>query len=341
MDGTILVATASQGVLRSSDDGATWYRIGLRQGLEFDAVVRCLAVDPRRPEVIYAGADVGLARSEDAGVTWERIGSPMNGSHVWSLAIDPNDPECMLAGTGAPSRAAIFRTTDGGANWDRLPPQLPESCAGVSRPRILTTAWDQVDGKTAWFGVEEGGLWRSRDRGGTWERIDGTPRSLPHGVTNSDIHCIVVLDGPPKTIVVAVVNALFVSQDDGETWTRQGTRETYGSYYTRLVTRLPGTDDLLLGIGDGTPGTMTRIFRSTDLAATWTESTLDTPANSTTWAFAVHPADPALVFAGTKYGHLFRSADAGRSWAKEWREFPEITDVAWTPAVAAAPTAHH
>jgi len=341
MDGTILVATASQGVLRSSDDAATWHRIGLHQALEYDAVVRCLAVDPRNPQVIYAGADAGVARSDDAGVSWQRIDSPMNDSHVWSLNIDPNDPECMLAGTGAPSRAAVFRTTNGGAHWDRLPPQIPEFCPGVSRPRILTTAWDHVDGKTAWFGVEEGGLWRSRDRGDTWERIDGTPQSLPHGVTNSDIHCITVLDGPPKTIVVAVVNALFVSQDDGETWIRQGTRETYGIYYTRLVTRLPGTDDLLLGIGDGTPGTTTRIFRSTDLARTWAESTLDTPANSTTWAFGVHPANPALVFAGTKYGHLFRSTNAGRSWAKERREFPEITDVAWTPAVAAAPATHH
>jgi photosystem II stability/assembly factor-like uncharacterized protein len=340
MEGTILVATASQGVLRSSDDGATWYRIGLGQALEFDAVVRCLAVDPGNPEVIYAGADIGLGRSGDAGVTWQRVDSPMNGMHVWSLAIDSDDPDCVLAGTGAPSRAAVFRTVDGGKSWDRLPPQIPEFCAGVSRPRILTAAWDPVDGSTAWFGVEEGGLWRSPDRGDTWERVDGTPRTLPQGVTNSDVHCVVVLEGPPKTIVAAVVNALFVSQDDGRTWSRQDTRQAYGIYYTRLVTRIPGTNELLLGIGDSTPGTTTRILRSTDLARTWTESALDTPANSTVWAFAVHPADPALVFAGTKYGHLFRSADAGRTWAKEWREFPEITDVAWTPAVAAAPAGH-
>ena len=340
MAGTILVATAGQGVLSSADDGTTWYRISPGQEVEFDAVVRCLAVAPGDPRVILAGADTGLIRSDDAGVTWHRVDTAMNGMHIWSLAIDPGAPDHMLAGTGAPSRAAVFRTVDGGESWDRLPPEIPEFCAGVNRPRVLTTAWDHTGRGGAWFGIEEGGLWRTHDDGDTWQRLDGTPASLPLGVTNSDIHCVVILDGPPKTIVVAVVNALFVSQDDGRSWARQDTRAKHGIYYTRLVTRLPGTDDLLLGIGDGTPGTMTKILYSTDLARTWTEATLDTPANSTVWAFGVHPADPALVFAGTKYGHLLRSTDAGRSWQKEWREFPEITDVAWTPAVAAGPAAH-
>jgi photosystem II stability/assembly factor-like uncharacterized protein len=98
---------------------------------------------------------------------------------------------------------------------------------------------------------------------------------------------------------------------------------------------------VLLGIGDGTPGTKTRVFRSDDLVRTWQEATFDTPPNSTVWAFGTHAGDPDLVFAGTKYGHLLRSADGGRTFAKEWREFPEITDVAWTPAVAAdAPATH-
>src|SRR5215470_16624104 len=113
MEGTILVATAGQGVLSSADDGRTWYRISLGQDIEFDAVVRCLAVHPDDPRVIYAGADAGLVRSDDA-VTWHRVDSPMNGRQVWSLAIDPGDPARILAGTGAPSRAAVFRTTDSG-----------------------------------------------------------------------------------------------------------------------------------------------------------------------------------------------------------------------------------
>ncbi|MFI7298895.1 WD40/YVTN/BNR-like repeat-containing protein [Streptomyces sp. NPDC050121] len=340
MQGTILVATAGQGVLRSSDDGATWYRVGLGQALEFDAVVRCLAVHPEQPNVVYAGADVGLVRSDDAGVTWHRVDSPLNDRTIWSLAIDPNDADFMIAGTGAPSRAAVFRTADGGAHWDRLPPQIPEFCAGVSKPRVLTATVDRYDPKNLWFGIEEGGLWRSRDRGDTWDRVDGTPATLPDGVTNSDIHCVLVLEGPPKTVVCVVVNALFVSQDDGRTWTRTDTRKEWGIYYTRLVKQIPGTNELLLGIGDATPGTLTRIFRSTDLAQTWQEASLDMPANSTVWAFGVHPADARVAFAGTKYGHLFRSTDAGRTWVKEWREFSEITDVAWTPAIAATPEGH-
>lgn len=340
MQGTILVATAGQGVLRSNDDGATWNRIPLGQGLEFDSVVRALAVHPDRPEVIYAGAEVGLARSDDGGTRWTRVATPFDDRHVWSIAVDPHDPDTLLVGTGAPSRAAMYRTCDGGATWDRVGPELPEHCAGVSKPRILTTTFDHVDGKSAWFGVEEGGLWRSRNRGESWDRVDGTAEELPDGVTVSDVHCVVVLDGPPKTIICIVVNALFVSTDDGLTWTRTGTKSTWGIYYTRLVHRLPGSNSVLLGIGDGTPGTTTRIFRSDNLAATWHEATLDVPANSTVWAFGTHSTDPDLVFAGTKYGHLFRSTDGGRTFTKEWREFPEITDVAWTPAVAADPPAH-
>lgn len=341
MQGTILVATAGQGVLRSSDDGVTWARIGLGQDLEFDAVVRCLAVHPENPDVIYAGADAGLARSDDAGATWTRVPSPFDDMTVWALAIDPQRPACMLVGTGAPSRAVVHRTEDAGATWTRLPPELPEFCAGVSKPRILTCAWDHADGTGAWFGVEEGGLWHSPDRGDTWDRLDGRPEERPDGVTHSDVHCIVVLDGPPTTHVVAVVNALHTSQDGGRTWTRTDTKATWGIYYTRLVAALADGSGILLGIGDGTPGTQARILRSDDLAATWQESTLDTPATSTVWAFGIHPDDPSLVFFGTKYGDLYRSTDGGRSWAKEWRAFPEITDVAWTPSVAPAPVAHH
>ena len=79
MKKTILVATAGQGILRSADNGKTWRRLDLGQDIEFDGVVRSLAVHPVDPFLVFAGADAGLCKSTDGGVNWRRIDSILNG----------------------------------------------------------------------------------------------------------------------------------------------------------------------------------------------------------------------------------------------------------------------
>lgn len=335
MQGTILVGTAGQGILRSVDDGASWHRLGLKESIEFDGVVRSLAVDPRDPQRIFAGADSGISLSTDGGAHFKRLPSPADGQTVWALAIDPRDSRVIFAGTGAPSRARMFRSTDAGASWQPLDIVLPEFCRGVNRPRILSIAVDPDDGNDVWFGVEEGGLWRSRDQGDSWARIDHEGGNI----ANPDIHAIDIIAASPsgpKTHLVLNVNSVYTSTDDGRSWAGVASRSRFdGMYYTRTVMQLAGQPDtLLIAIGDGTPGNRSQIYRSQDRGASWVSALLHTPPNSTVWAFGSHVSDPSLVFAGTKYGQLFRSTDGGRSWFKEWREFSEITAVTWTPFVA-------
>lgn len=335
MQGTILVGTAGQGILRSMDDGASWHRLGLKEAIEFDGVVRSLAVDPQDPMRIFAGADCGICLSTDGGAHFRRLPSPADGQTVWALTIDPSDPRHIFAGTGAPQRAVMFRSSDGGASWIRLGIELPEFCKGVNRPRILSICVDPDDGRDVWFGVEEGGVWRSRDRGETWQRVDNANGDI----TNSDIHAIAVLPASasgPKARLVLSVNSVYTSLDDGQSWTGVASKTRFdGMYYTRTVQTLPGrSDELLVAIGDGTPGTRSRIYRSADRGASWEPSVLHSAPNSTVWTFGGHASNPLLLFAGTKYGHLLRSTDGGKSWFKEWREFSEITSIAWTPAVA-------
>ena len=61
MQGTILVGTAGQGIVRSVDNGATWHRLGLKEAIEFDGVVRSLAVDPSDPARVLDGQGLGAA----------------------------------------------------------------------------------------------------------------------------------------------------------------------------------------------------------------------------------------------------------------------------------------
>ena len=331
---TLLVSTDGQAVIRSHNNGETWHRLTIDQELEYDDCVRCLLPDPRNPQAVFAGAERGLFYSEDCGVNWRRIDSALNDFAVWKLVSAPSDPRVMYAGTGSPARAAFFRSLDGGRTWEQTPLLMPPKCAGVSRPRMLALAVDPEDPRDVWAGVEEGGLFHSRNGGDEWERIDTAWPADYRG--NSDIHSVVVLPGSPRRIVALSVNGIYLSRDGGETWTRRDVKETWGIYYSRVLVRKPGSDlELFLGIGDGTPGTTAMFLRSCDGGESWDKAPLPVQPNSCFWAFGVNPADPDLVLAGSKFGDLFRSTDGGISWRKEWREFSEITDLTWIPAIPA------
>jgi len=337
VDNTILVATASQGVLRSADNGSTWHRIGLGQVIEFDGVVRSLDTESGNPCTILAGTNVGLCRSMDLGSTWSLVDSPFKGQTVWKVAVDPIDPKRIFIGTGAPSRAALWRSTDGGLRWTRANLDIPEFCAGVNRPRLLAFAYNPQDRSKAWFGLEAGGLFRTGDGGEHWERIDDRLLWDYH----TDIHAIHVLPDADQTVVVVCVNAVYTSRDGGETWQGMLPSKDFGLYYARaLATPSDTKDTCYVSLSDGTPGTTSAIVVSRDGARTWRRTHFDAAPDSCIWAIRVNSGDPSQLVAGTKYGTLYVSHDSGEHWSRQWRSFPEIADVLWVPFAAQVKPAH-
>ncbi len=179
--GTILVGTIGQGVMMSADDGESWTRASVRQGMHSDCIVRALLSDARRPNVVYAGTDIGLYQSDDGGAHWRLLDTPMKGSMVWSMAIDPVDPNVMFAGTGTPSKPGIYRTTDAGKTWEQLAVDIAPDCPNVGIPRPTGIAIDPTDHRHVWVGLEVDGVRHSADGGETWTKVNGQ-------IPNQDVH---------------------------------------------------------------------------------------------------------------------------------------------------------
>lgn len=330
-DLTIIVGTVGQSVMRSTDNGKSWERVGARRGFPNEALVRCLAVHPHQPHVLFAGTERGLYRSHDAGAQWRFIDSALNRYYIWSLAIDPVAPEIMFAGTGTPTPATIFRSTDGGESWERRPVDVAAECENVGVPRVTAIAIDPEDHRNIWMGLEVDGARRSTDRGDTWTDVE-----IP--IRQADIHNVVVTPGPPKAVFIVSNREIYKSTDNGATWATLGLQKNIPWEYPRSQTYLRGIavepsrpEILFLGIGDATPGTAGGVARSSNMGASWEMLPLPVQPNSTVWTFGFHPADPNIIFAASRFGYLYRSDSGGDSWTKLGREFSEIAAVRWVP----------
>ena len=321
--GTILVGTIGQGIMSSGDDGATWGRASVSQGMHSDSIVRTLVAHPGRPEVVYAGTDMGLYQSDDGGAQWRLLDTPMNGSVVWSVALDSAAPEIMFAGTGTPSKPGIYRSTDGGASWEQRPMEIAESCPNVGIPRPTGIAVDPTDHRNVWVGLEVDGVRRSTDGGDTWTKVNGA-------IPNPDVHNMLVAAGPPKTVFTVVNDDVWRSVDDGKTWQPARARETFPWHYPRSIAVKPNdAKTVFLTRGDSTPGRIGTVMRSRDAGATWESLGFPVQPNSAIWSLCISAAEPDLMFAASRYGYLYRSDDGGDSWRKLWREFGEVSSVLW------------
>ena len=326
-DSAILVGTPGQGVFRSTNEGETWVRGSIGQGLHSDAIIRSLALHPAQPRTVFAGSDLGLYKSDDAGASWQLLDTPMTRQAIWQIAFDPADPQTMLAGTGTPNTPCLFRSNDGAVSWKTDQVEIARECPAVGVPRPTGIAFDPGDSNSVWLGLEVDGMRRTQDGGATWV----TAASEIH---NMDVHNVAMTAGPPKTIFVLVNNDIWSSSDDGESWQALGVKQRFAPFgYPRGITVNPDDPRVVyITLGDATPGRVGTILRSDDTGKTWEQLSLSTPSNSAMWVIHAPKAQPKVLFAGSRYGYLYRSDDGGDHFEKQWREFSEISSIAYIPA---------
>ncbi|GAA3727613.1 cellulose binding domain-containing protein [Salinactinospora qingdaonensis] len=238
-------------ILRSSDRGETWERTDLPfkvgGNMPGRGMGERLAIDPNDNSVLYFGAPSGngLWKSTDYGQTWSEVTNfPNPGNYVHT----PDDPylgdnqgvvwvtfDPRTGSSGSPTQTlyvgvadkenSVYRTTDGGATWERVEGQptgfLPHKGVLDDENGYLYIATSDTGGP---YDGGSGDVWRYNTADGTWTQISPIPSSSEDNYFG---YSGLTIDRQnPSTIMVATQISwwpdviFFRSTDSGETWTR-------------------------------------------------------------------------------------------------------------------------
>ena len=274
-----------------------------------------------RAQTILAGGDTGLFVSDNGGGRWERIGDQGDLPRIWSMAIDPVDPNILFAGTRP---AAVYRSLDGGQRWEKLAVDIAQECA-IGTPFVTALVVDPDDHRIVWAGVEIDGVFRSMDGGDTWTHLE-------KGLYDPDVHDMAIAATRPRRLFVSTAHDMFLSDDLGDTWHHAGTKDKWPLPSARGMAGKPDDPGVLYaGCGETTTGEAGYVLRTTDFGQRWKTLPFPAPANATIWGLATHPADANRIVAFTLFGEVYVSEDAGGSWRKIARDFGEIRTAVWVP----------
>ena len=150
----ILVAT-EVGLFRSRDEGASFHKIEI-SGLPYH-YFRCLTKRADDSGVMFlsigdrpSGDSSMLLRTRDHGESWEPIDLPgEQNTTIWHIFSNAADPMLIFA---ISIFGEVYRSTDGGEAWDKLPKFLGETREIVWSPVPVEMLGQQ---QKAWVTAEE------------------------------------------------------------------------------------------------------------------------------------------------------------------------------------------
>ena len=296
------VASEAQGVFKTVDGGQTWSVSGL-----LGHIARSLAIDPASPGTVYAGATDGIYRTTDAGGTWVRLRNGLP-AHLFTeaLAIAPSAPLTLYVGIAPVGGGLLYRTDDGGAHWTQADNGL------TSTP--LSLAVDPSTPSTAVAGSAIGGLFVTVDSGQTWTHVASTVLPPKVGTLTMDPTDgqIVYAGGCSGLCFLGGKSGLFKSTDGGQTWAHVG--HGIRAVDSRALTVDPAGGTLSLGTEQG-------FYWSADSGHTWHASNMGL-ADQNIFSMVADLDDPATLYAGTETGGIFKTTDAGATWASSSSGLP-------------------
>jgi photosystem II stability/assembly factor-like uncharacterized protein len=266
--------------------GLRWRMVGPFRGGRTVAAVGV----PQQPGVFYIGVNNGgVWKTDDYGRVWTPVFDEQPTGSIGALAVAPSDPTIVYAGSGEGLQRpdlstgdGIYRSADAGRTWTHLglrdAQQIPMLAVDPHDPdRIFAAVLGHPYGPNP-----ERGIFRSTDGGRTWEKV--LYRDPDTGGMD-----VMIDPADPRTVFAVLWSARQAPWEIGSSFTLSRNNGLYksadGGTTWRQVTRgLPGAEDGLGRIG-----------------------------------IEIARGDPRRMYAvlgARRGGGVYRSDDAGESWAR-------------------------
>ena len=180
---------------------------------------------------------------------------------------------------------------------------------GPSGGAVRALVQDPATG-ALYAGTYAGGILKSGDAGASWTAVAPELRG-------QTVNALALDRSAPRTVFAGTYSSgVWRSSDGGATWKRVlfGGKDLPDRHAPVNALAIDPTNAKVVYAATDT-GFNAGVWRSADGGATWTQSTTGLPNNFRLNALALDPKTTSTLYVGTNGDGVYKSTDAGRTWA--------------------------
>ena len=331
--------TVEAGPQKADEFGRTRLPMMVRRSVSFREIgpaisggrVPAVVGIPGNPDIYYVGSAAGgIFRTTDGGITWKALFQHESVASIGALAVDPENPNIVWAGTGEANVRntvsfgnGIYKSTDAGNHWKRMGLegsfQISKIVIDPHRPDTVIVA---VMGNP-YADSDERGVFRTTDGRDSWQKL----LYIGPSVGISDL----AMDPQNPEVLYAAAyhyrrtpwsyedggpdDAIYKSIDQGKTWKRLSEhglpKQPVARIGLAIAPSAPDTVYAVMGAKEGV------LWRSDDAGEHWSLVSKDEEVDVRPFYFShvfVDPKNPDHVFALSNY--MLESKDGGHTFQK-------------------------